>query len=162
MTSERGLRKGEAVLGAALVALGLFFAVQTWLLPDSPAAATVGPKLFPAIVAAGLLVVGSLLLREAFVGHVAHEKGLELDWPAVALVAGGLLAQLVLLNSVGWIPATTIVFAATARAFGSRRLLLDILIGAALSGLTFAVFGYGLDLSLPSGTLFERLQDFWG
>ena len=162
MTSEHGLRKGEAILGVAIVALGLFFAIQTWLLPDSPAAAMVGPKLFPAIVAAGLLVIGGFVLREAFSGHIAHESGLELDWPAVALVAGGLLAQLILLNSIGWIPATTVVFAATARAFGSRRLLIDILIGAALAGLTFVVFGYGLDLSLPSGTLIERLQDLMG
>ena len=68
---------------------GLFIAGQTALLEVGPSQAAVGPRLFPYIVAFGLIAVGVSLLREAVSGHVAHERGFELDWRAVALVPAG-------------------------------------------------------------------------
>jgi putative tricarboxylic transport membrane protein len=150
------MRVGEAVLGAAVLALGLFIAVETAMLKVAPTHATVGPRLFPLLVAAGLIVVGALVLHQALFGHVAHERGFELDWVAVALVSAGLVAQLLLLESLGWILATTLLFVAVARAFGSRTLALNAMIGFVLASLAFGVFNYGLGLSLPVGTLVER------
>jgi putative tricarboxylic transport membrane protein len=157
MTTARSLRIGEAVLGGAVLALGLFVAVETSMLKVAPTHATVGPRLFPFLVAAGLIVVGALVLHQALFGHIAHERGFELDWVAVALVSAGLVAQLLLLETVGWVLATTLLFVAVARAFGSRRLLLDAAIGVVLAGLAFGVFNYGLGLSLPTGTMVESL-----
>ncbi|QRM34239.1 tripartite tricarboxylate transporter TctB family protein [Microvirga sp. VF16] len=157
MTTERSLRRGEIVLGLGVLALGLFVAIQTWSMPETVASSAVGPKLFPGLVATGLIVVGLSLLREALAGHIAHEGGLELDWPAVALVAGALVLQILLLEAVGWIPAGTLLFMLVARAFGSRRHVLNAAFGLALTALTFAVFDYGLDLNLPTGSLFERV-----
>ncbi|HEX8373800.1 MAG TPA: tripartite tricarboxylate transporter TctB family protein, partial [Geminicoccaceae bacterium] len=113
----------------------------------------VGPRLFPYLIAAGLIVVGALVLYEAFRGHIAHEGGLELDWLGVGLVSAGLVAQLLLLEWAGWVLATALLFMAAARAFGSRRLVADAAVGLALAGLSFVVFTYGLDLSLPGGDL---------
>jgi putative tricarboxylic transport membrane protein len=157
MTTGRSLRIGEAVLGGAVLALGLFVAVETSMLKVASTHATVGPRLFPFLVAAGLVVVGALVLYQALFGHVAHERGFELDWVAVALVSAGLVAQLLLLETVGWVLATTLLFVAVARAFGSRRLAVDAAIGVVLASLAFAVFNYGLGLSLPTGTLVESL-----
>jgi putative tricarboxylic transport membrane protein len=67
------------------------------------------------------------------------------------------VAQLLLLETVGWVLATTLLFVAVARAFGSRRLAVDAAIGVVLASLAFAVFNYGLGLSLPTGTLVESL-----
>jgi putative tricarboxylic transport membrane protein len=155
MTTGRSLRVGESVLGGAVLALGLFVAVQTSLLAVAPSQATVGPRLFPFLVATGLIVVGAALLREAWFGHVAHEGGFELDWRAVGLVSAGLVLQMLLLESLGWIVAATLLFVAATLAFGSRRLVLDAAIGIVLAGLAFAIFNYGLGLSLPTGTLIE-------
>ena len=105
----------------------------------------------------GVLIVGGLVLYQAFFGHIAHERGFELDWRAVALVSSGLIAQLLLVESLGWIIATTLLFVAGTMAFASRRLLLDALIGVALTGLTFLVFNYGLGLTLPVGSAIEQL-----
>ncbi|MCP6135044.1 tripartite tricarboxylate transporter TctB family protein, partial [Klebsiella pneumoniae] len=81
-----------------------------------------------------------------------HERGgFELDWLAVALVSAGLIVQLLLLEMVGWIPATTLLFVAVTRAFGSRRLLTDAVIGLVLTSLAFVIFNYGLGLDLPVG-----------
>ena len=150
-TSGRSLRLGEAVLGGVVLALGLFVAAETTGL--SAGTGAVGPRLFPYMIAAGLIVVGGLLLYEAFRGRIAHEGGLDLDWWGVALVSAGLIAQLLLLERAGWVLATALLFVAAARAFGSRRLVADAALGLALAGLSFVVFTYGLDLSLPGGDL---------
>jgi putative tricarboxylic transport membrane protein len=155
MTTGRSLRVGEAVLGAGVLGLGLFVAVETALLKVGASHATIGPRLFPALIATGLIVVGLFVLREAVFGHIAHERGFELDWLAVVLVSAGLLCQMFLLEWIGWIPATALLFVAGARAFGSRRLMLDALIGLVLASIAFLVFNYGLGLSLPLGTLIE-------
>ena len=54
----RGLRLGEAVLAAFVLVLGVFVAVETAMLRTGPGYAAIGPKLFPWLVAAGLLLVG--------------------------------------------------------------------------------------------------------
>ena len=158
MTTGRSLRIGEAVLSVGVLALGLFVAIETALLEVGPSHGAIGPRLFPSLIATGLIVVGLALLREAFFGHIAHERGWELDWRAVALVSAGLLVQMLLLESLGWIVAATLLFVAATLAFGSRRLLLDATIGVVLTGLAFVVFNYGLGLTLPTGTVVEQLM----
>lgn len=158
MTTGRSLKLGEAGLGAAVLALGGFIAFQTAQAPGA-ANAVVGPALFPYLISAGLMVVGLALLREALAGHIAHEGGIELDGGAVALVSGGLIAQLLLLEWLGFVPASTVLFMVGARAFGSRRPLVDAVLGLALTGLAFVLFNYGLDLNLPLGSVFDSLAD---
>ena len=157
MTTERSLRVGEGVLGGGVLALGIFIAVQTSRFEVGPSHAAVGPRLFPFLIATGLIIVGLALLYQGFFGHIAHEGGFELDWPAVALVAGGLIVQMLLLEPLGWIIATTLLFVAVARAFGSRRPLVDMAIGVVLTGLAFIVFTAGLGLDLPTGLIGDMI-----
>jgi len=156
MTTGRSLKIGEAGLGTALLSLGAFIAFETSRAPGA-ANAVVGPALFPYLISVGLILVGLALLREALTGHIAHERGLELDGVAVVLVLVGLVIQILLLEALGWIPSSTILFMVVARAFGSRRLLVDAVLGLALTGLAFVLFNYGLDLNLPIGSVFEQL-----
>ena len=157
MTTERSLRLGEGVLGAGVLALGLFIAVETARFEVGPSHAAVGPRLFPFLIATGLIVVSLALLRQAFFGHIAHEGGFELDWLAVALVSSGLIVQMLLLDLLGWIIATTLLFIAVARAFRSRRLALDAAIGLVLTALAFVVFTAGLGLNLPTGIIGDMI-----
>jgi putative tricarboxylic transport membrane protein len=157
MTTGLGLRVGEAVLGGVVVGLGLFVTVETSLMEVTASNAAIGPRLFPFLIAFGLLAVGAAVLWQAFVGHIAHERGFELDWLAVALVLGGLVLQMFLVESLGWIIATTALFVAATLAFRERRILISIAIGLALTCLTYWVFNYGLGLSLPIGTTIEEL-----
>jgi len=158
MTTERSLRVGEGLLGGGVLALGIFIAVETSRFEVGPSHAAVGPRLFPFLIAAGLIVVGLAVLWQGFFGHIAHEGGFELDWLAVAFVSGGLIAQMLLLELLGWIIATTMLFIAVARAFGSRRLVLDAAIGLALTGLAYVVFTAGLGLSLPAGFIGDMIM----
>jgi putative tricarboxylic transport membrane protein len=157
MTTGWGLRIGEAVLGSVVLGLGLFVAIETSLLEVAPSNAAIGPRLFPSLIAFGLLAVGVAVLWQAFFGHVAHERGFELDWLAVALVSAGLLLQMSLVESLGWIIATTLLFVAATLAFRERRVLISIAIGLALASSTYWLFNYGLGLSLPIGTTIEEL-----
>ena len=56
----------------------------------------------------------------------------------------------------GFIPATTVLFAATAAAFGRRAILTDLAIGFVLSVVVYLMFSKVLSLSLPAGPI-ERL-----
>ncbi len=159
MTTSSSLRIGEAILGAVVLGLGLFIAVETSLLDVAASNAAIGPRLFPFLIAAGLLIVGALVLRQAFFGHIAHEEGgFELDWRAFALVSVGLIVQMVLLETLGWVIATALLFVVATLAFRERRILISIAIGIVLSGLAFWVFNYGLGLTLPTGSVFEQLM----
>src|SRR5262245_6467995 len=157
MTTGRSLRIGEGVLGGVVFGLGAFIAIETAMLEVAPANVAIGPRLFPFLVAAGLLLVGAAVLWQAAFGHIAHERGFELDWRAVALVSAGLLLQMFLIESLGWIISTTLLFALAALAFAERRMVATVLIGLALTGLTFWIFNYGLGLTLPVGTVIEEL-----
>jgi putative tricarboxylic transport membrane protein len=157
MTTGATLRLGEFVLAAFVLALGLFVGFETWQMPVTATTATVGPRMFPFLVATGLVAVGIALLREAAFGHIAHERGFDLDWRAVALISGGLVLQMLLLGTLGWLVATTVMFVAATLAFAERRVLLSLLIGVLLSGATFLVFNWGLGLSLPAGSVIEGL-----
>ena len=54
------------------------------------------------------------------------------------------------------IPATAVLFAATATAFGRRAIHIDLAIGLVLAVVVFLLFDKLLTLSLPAGPI-ERL-----
>jgi putative tricarboxylic transport membrane protein len=149
----RGLRLGEAVLAGFVLLLGLFVAVETALLRIGPGYAAIGPKLFPWLVAAGLLLVGGALLYEARAGAVAHPAGFELDLPPALAVTAGLVLQMILMRPAGFVLASTVLFVAVSHAFGSRRLALNVAVGVVLCLVTYVGFRWGLGLILPAGVL---------
>ncbi len=158
MTTGNTLRRGEAAFGGGLLALATFLVVETARMPVVTKAA-VGPKLFPYVIAAGLALVGVAMLREARAGKTPHAAGLEMDFPAIGLVAGGLAAQFLTIEWLGWIPAATVLFVLIARAFGERRWIANLLIGVAMATATYFAFTAGLGLNLPIGSLFEAAVD---
>jgi hypothetical protein len=65
-----------------------------------------------------------------------------------------LIVPMVAIRPFGWVPTCAVVFALGARAFNSRRPILDLAIGAVLGGVTLTLFNEVLGLSLPIGWLF--------
>ena len=153
MTTARGLRLGEAALAAFVLGLGLFVAVETAMLRTGPGYAAIGPKLFPWLVAAGLLLVGGALLYEARAGAVAHPAGFDLDLPPALMVTAGLVLQMILMKPAGFVIASTVMFVAVTHALGSRRLVLNVAVGFVLCLATYVAFRWGLGLILPAGLL---------
>jgi putative tricarboxylic transport membrane protein len=114
----------------------------------------IGPKAFPYAIAAGLVVLGLLTALEAL--RESAPPAERDEWRPMAWIVGGLVAQIVLLPFAGFSIATGAVFAATARAFGSRRLWLTYPAGVVMALAIWLFFSRGLQLVLPAG-LIERL-----
>lgn len=145
------MRRGELAVGAAIAVAGFVLGASTYALPEGTGVTAVGPKLFPALIAAGLSIVGLLLVREAWAGgfrNLPVEERDPLDWAALAWISGGVLVHMALIGSVGFILASTLLFMAVARGFGSARWLRDGLIGLAMAAVLYAIFTYALGLGL--------------
>jgi putative tricarboxylic transport membrane protein len=143
-------------LGAAVIVFGLVWLAGALSLPQGATYAVVGPGLFPAVIGGGLVVLGLLLLLavargERFEPQDAEDADLGRAPSRTAIwttVAAGAL-PVVVIRPLGFPVAAALTFALTARAFGSRRLPLDLALGFALGVLCWLLFSRLLGLSLP-------------
>jgi putative tricarboxylic transport membrane protein len=159
MWINRRFRLPEIATGTFCAALGLYMLADVWMKPAIAAKAAVGPGVFPALVGAGLVLVGLRLLQEAWQRRSWPTDLPQLDLKSAALGAAAFLAMVMTLDWLGWIVAGTAMYVAIARIFGSRNLVASLALGLALTTGTFVLFDYGLDLSLPIGTLFEPVAE---
>jgi putative tricarboxylic transport membrane protein len=147
----------EAGLGAFALVLGSYVAIDASGYHDGSTYDGLGPSLMPYIIAAGLILTGLPILVGALLSRRPAEPVEQIDWMPIALITLGLILPIAFILWLGWIPVITVVFALGARAFGSRRTILDLGLGLAFGIVTFVIFNYGLGLHLPVGRIFTRL-----
>ncbi|MBX3577216.1 MAG: tripartite tricarboxylate transporter TctB family protein [Rhizobiaceae bacterium] len=111
----------------------------------------VGPKTFPFIISGGLLVLAIFTAIEAVRGDFPEREAQNL--PPMFWIAGGLVAQMLTMKTVGFSIATGILFAATAKGFGRGPLWMTVPVGIVFAFVVWFVFAKGLQLSLPAGPL---------
>jgi len=140
----------EAALGAFAIVLGIAVAVVARGFPGGSIYDVLGPRLLPYLVAGGLVLTGLTILAGAFGRRAAEREALDL-FPILWIVAA-LIIPVVAIRAIGWIPVAALVFALGARAFGSRRVVLDLALGLAFGIVTFVLFNYALGLNLPPGS----------
>jgi putative tricarboxylic transport membrane protein len=140
----------EVAYGLGLAAAGVAIGVLTTQIKVAPLYSKVGPTVFPWAVAGGLLLIGLVL---ALRGWRRGTKPAPRDLAALALLALGLLQQILLVRWAGFVPSAALLFLATATAFGRRRPLVDLAIGLVLALGSYLVFTRLLGLSLPAGWL---------
>jgi putative tricarboxylic transport membrane protein len=115
----------------------------------------VGPKAMPYVVASGMLLLAAGNAWLAWCGDFPVRE--DFDAKAIILILGGLAALIAIIGlGGGFIPATAILFAATAAAFGRRAFHIDLAIGLVLGTIAYLLFDKLLTLTLPAGPL-ERL-----
>lgn len=140
-----------AVILAAIAAIIIY---QTSQMRLPPIQARVGPTVFPYVIAGGLLLlsIGTAIsaLRGSFPARSDDNYG------PILWIVGGLIAQILLLSTIGFSLATGVLFAFTAKGFGRGPLWKTIPMGALLAFVVWLIFAKGLQLSLPAGPL-ERL-----
>jgi putative tricarboxylic transport membrane protein len=149
---------GQVALAAGVAGLGAAILWGALDLPTSGGYAQVGPGVVPRIVGAGIVLLGIFLLREALAGGFRGvdeeaEAAAPVHWASFAWVTAGIIIYGVLIEHAGFIVASTLLFMLVACGFGSRRWLLNAVIGAVLAAIVFAIFNYGLGLTLPAGIL---------
>lgn len=140
-------------IGLGLIAVAAVVVWQSWTLRASFGNQTLGPQMMPFLVGALLLLFGVLTIIAGLRGAAPPREAA--DWTSVVWIAGGLAVMILLIRTAGLIPACAALFAATARAFGSRRPAIDLVIGAAMGLAVYLFFVRLLGLTLPSG-LTER------
>ena len=156
--AARPRHPGQVLVAIGVSLLGIALAYGTSTLPDVGGYAKVGPRLMPAIVSGGLILLGLVLLKEALtagfrdVDEAAH-VGTPTDWRAFAWISGGLLLDGLLIVPAGFIIAGTALFVLAARGFGSAAWLRNGITGLVISVATYVFFTYGLGLALPRGIL---------
>jgi putative tricarboxylic transport membrane protein len=153
---ERERRPDRAALLIALF-LAVLAGVVLWdgfRLGNVAGYARIGPATFPKLIGGGLAILAVWTAIEAWRGDFPEREPQQL--PPILWIVGGLAAQMLLLNTVGFSIATGFLFGATAKAFGRGPLWLTIPLGIVVSFVIWVIFSRVLQLTLPAGPL-ERL-----
>lgn len=149
------------LLGLGVLGLGVLVLVETARIGEAVGQrGPVGPEAFPTIIGVGLLVVAGFHAIDVLRGgHGEAEAGEDIeldapaDWKTVAMLAGAFVANIVLIEPLGWPLSGAVLFWIGARALGSRTPLRDVALALAMSFGSYFLFADALGLSLPTGVL---------
>ncbi|MEC4718771.1 tripartite tricarboxylate transporter TctB family protein [Noviherbaspirillum sp. CPCC 100848] len=157
MTSRSPIVFGELLVSLGLIGLGIFTLVGTQDISAGGGYSQVGPRAFPNMIGAGLLILGGILTWQAVSGgwrNVPEDEAHHTpDWMAFGILSAAVLLHMAAIAWAGFILASTFLFILIARGFGSRRLVRDIVVGVILSAGAYFIFTRGLGLNLPAGLL---------
>lgn len=151
--------EGRAGLLMPVVIGGFSLYLLIGVLTLDPGEEFPGPRFFPTILAVAGLALAVLLALQVVRTPQAPENASRRTWrfhsdfEALAWGVGGFLAFALLLPWLGWILAGALLFWCVARAFGSRRVVFDLVLALFISSLAYLGFDVGLGLTLPSGIL---------
>jgi putative tricarboxylic transport membrane protein len=152
---------GETAIAVAVILFAIVTLTQTLAIPVSPLYSRVGPTVAPTLVWIGLGALGLGLLRFAIRGgwQPVEEQEIQPDYPALAWVAAGLLANVLLIKFTGFTIASVIMFTLICRGFGSKRLMRDIGIGFALALIAYFGFSTALRIDIGRGPFEQAVFD---
>jgi putative tricarboxylic transport membrane protein len=146
-----GPRAGPLVVGAAVTGLGLFFLVGALMIAAEADQPGLGPRAFPIAIGTGLVVLGVAFM-------IGVRRGMEFPAAAGPVTRGalpwllaGIAGAILVIEPLGFPVAAAWLFTTGARAFGSRRWVRDLVLGAVIGALVYLVFARALGVSLPGG-----------
>jgi putative tricarboxylic transport membrane protein len=152
-------------VGLAVLAVAALMVWGAMGIPADAGYAGVGPNFLPWVVAVALAICGVMLLVEVARGGFAHMPepfgAAQGDWPALAWVAAGVVANAALIERIGFIVACAICYTLAVRGLrlaegkgggGLARLAKDFLTGLAISAPVFWLFTKVLAVNLPALT----------
>jgi putative tricarboxylic transport membrane protein len=154
-------KPAELVLSLAVLGLGVAVAVGTMQLTGAGGYARVGPNVAPAVVAGGLILLGAWLIYETLSGGWRNAAPDDAEMRgehrfhsgAFLWVSIGLIAQIFLIHTAGFVLAQAALFASVARGFGSSKWPRDLAGGLILGLAVFFFFVKFLNVNLPAGWL---------
>ncbi len=152
--------KAQYGLAAFLVLVGGFVLIDALGLEEGFADQPVQPYAVPYIVGGALVLLGILLAIATARGDVPEsDEGEDIDLTqgtdvrTMGMLAVVLVANLALINFLGWAITGALLFVGATRALGSRTLVRDIAVGVALSVGSWYAFYVLLGVPIPAGIL---------
>ncbi|WGX95392.1 tripartite tricarboxylate transporter TctB family protein [Nocardioides sp. L-11A] len=156
----RVVDKAQYGLAAFLVLAGGYVLIDAAGLEDGFADQPVQPYTLPYVVGAALVLLGVLLaLATARGDRPEAEDGEDVDLTqgtdvrTVGLLVLVLVANIALIDVLGWAITGALLFAGSAVVLGSRSWVRDLAVGAALSVGSWYGFYVGLGIPIPAGIL---------
>ncbi|WP_173934705.1 tripartite tricarboxylate transporter TctB family protein [Chelativorans sp. Marseille-P2723] len=150
-----------STVALVVAAVGICVVYLTTQISVPPAYAKVGPTVFPYAVGAVLIILGLFLLRDAvqqrWICEATDPDVPRPDFVPIAWVVGALLANLVLIERIGFILSSTLMYALVAKGFGARRIWLAALVGFLLALVAYYGFARVLNLRMGSGFIEDLL-----
>ncbi|WP_151639127.1 tripartite tricarboxylate transporter TctB family protein [Noviherbaspirillum aerium] len=150
--------KVHVAIGAFVLAVSVMLVIGALLLPRDMGYSIIGAQAFPLAVALLLAVVGAGLVWQGMTGGFrflpsgadAQASPNRQQWQGAGWVSAGLLANALLISQIGFVLSSTVLFMAAARAFGSRSVLRDLLLGLLIIVPVYLGFTKGLGVPLPA------------
>ncbi|MDO5667377.1 MAG: tripartite tricarboxylate transporter TctB family protein [Alcaligenaceae bacterium] len=141
-------------LGAAVILLGAICLYSARSLSSTAQYAAIGPGLFVNMAGLGLVILGILLTIQIARGETFEAQDTEnasgdtpMDRKAFLTATLGCLMPALTISFLGLPLSAMLTFTLIARAFGSKKLLLDLVSGFVLGALSWLLFSYlGLQL----------------
>lgn len=151
------MKRAHVAAGLVTLAFAAFFAAGLPFLDTESGYAGLSPRTVPIIVAVGLALWGALLIaRPASVPDVAPDDPGDGSSAtraprraALAWVAGGLVADMVLIGFIGFVLASVVLMVCVARGYGSSRPLRDALVALVITVPLWLLFTQVLGINLP-------------
>lgn len=153
----------HTAIGAGGLALSAVLMVGATQISGDAGYAGIGPSFLPWVISIVLAVCSALLLWEGVRGGFSNfeptDDAKHGDWHGFAWVSAGLLLNAALITTIGFILSCSLLYMLAVQGFCKQRgipkpahLIKDALVGAAISGPVFWLFGMLLGITLPSLT----------
>ena len=146
----------QLAIGLGVVTISAVLAFGASRFPPEMGFVIMAAYVYPYAVAAFLGVVGLLMCYQALTGgfrNLADDHETTQAQPGgktgAAWVTAGLVGVALLITYIGFVLAASLLFACSARGFGSRSPVRDLAIGIALTLPIYWLFTAGLGVSLP-------------
>lgn len=161
---EAGARR-QTVVGAGVLVVGALLGLGATSIPGDAGYAGIGPNFVPWVVSGALLACGAWLLWESLSGGFRRMEppsgAARGDWPALAWVSAGVLANAALITTIGFVLACALCFVLGVRGLrlaegrrggGMRQWVVDAATGLAIALPVYWLFTKLLSINLPGLT----------
>ena len=146
---------------AFLALLGIVVGVDASTLGNNATGTDpLGPRAVPLILGSALVVLAVCLAisvlrgsRPDLEGGEDVDLGQRVDVKTVLMLIGVFVANILLVDLLGWVISGSLLFYGSAIALGSRHFIRALVIAVALALATFYGFAIGLGVGLPAGIL---------
>ena len=153
-------RWSELVIAAALVVIGIVILIQTQDIRVIRSMSRVSPRAIPDLVGGGLIVLGiwyaiDIIRHPNVLSAGEDDEDVDIDaptdWKVLILIGSALAVFAILMKPGGFIVASAALFTISSTAMGSRKILLNAIIGVIVGTVIYVGFDIWLGVRLPGG-----------